>query len=88
MPTTTPVRLNRQQIFIYPCVFFTLRSVRARRVWTDGRADSWGRCVVAATVASWGRWLDVREVAQRRGARSSPLVVRVLWMLADFSLTM
>ena len=81
MPTTTPVRLNRQQIFIYPCVFFTLRSVRARRVWTDGRADSWGRCVVAATVASWGRWLDVlREV----GSTGMLLVVRVLGRLRIF----
>ena len=61
--------------YLPACVFYTAQCARAR-----------AEC--GRTVASWGRWLDVREVAQRRGARSSPLVVRVLWMLADFSLTM
>lgn len=46
------------------CVFFTPRSARARAECgrTDGRLVGVGRGVVAAAVASWGRWLDVDVV--------------------------
>ena len=45
--------------------------------------------VAAATVASWGRWLDVvvREVGLNGEVFGCFFVVRVLWMLADLSLT-